>query len=50
MIGDESEDETVDKYATPPPGWTGTELQWKLVPPEKKFHWDAFYEVEGVEF
>jgi len=50
MIGDESEAETVDKYATPPPGWTGTELQWKLVPPEKKFHWDAFYEVEGVDF
>lgn len=50
MIGNEEQSEESNRYATPPPGWTGTELQWKLMDPGKKTLWDSFYDVEGAEF
>lgn len=31
------------KYQNPPPGWAGTELQWKLMPMEHREAWDSFY-------
>jgi hypothetical protein len=32
------------KFEMPPPGWAGSELQWKLMPMEHRKAWDDFYE------